>query len=215
MKKFLFLAFALIVPHGTLRAGLFDSVADRTVSVNYRLEVASGTTATVGTTTNTVVIHLSSTTYNSTAWRHTGTREINISAIRCQIDKVAASTGSLRIGVVNAIDLSSGSVTWFYHKSFEKNASNTGDDYNNADAAYFKTRVENGADQNSDGVTPWLLSSDITSDSTLFQSDVSLGSPVGGTIPGKGDIVMQVTNRDWANILFVNLEILYHTPESR
>ena len=183
-------------------ADLFGSVKDKSVAVTYKLAVA----ATI--TTHTVVIDLSDTSN----WPHKETGQINISDIRVSIDKTAASTCTIQIGVVNFVNASTGSVTWFYSQNSERNVSNTNiNPFTNYHETYYRCRVNPGTTPNTNGSTPYILSSQTTTASTVYQDDLNLPSPVGTgtTKPGVGDIVMMVQNG--AVALEVYVEIIYHS----
>jgi len=182
-------------------AWLWEQAPDKTVQVTYNLSVAAATNS-----TSTLVIDLSDTTN----WPHKDTGEINISSIRVDIDKVAASTVTVKLGVVNFVDTSTGSVTWFYSRGFAKNVSNTDVlDFQSYGRLFRRLRA-NSEGRVTNGSTPYLLSNDTTDGSTTYQIDVALPSPNGNTKPGRGDIVMQVT-KDGSNIAVLNIEILYHS----
>ncbi len=184
------------------RAWIFQDVPDKTVTLRYRVPVA----ATISTSV--VVIDLSDTTN----WPHTETGQINISSIRFEFDKTAASTATVKLGVVNEIDASTGSVTWFYSKENTLNVSNTGiESLISPTPTLIRLRVNPNGPQ-TDGLTPYILSNDKTSGSTTYQTDVGLPSPVNNsTLPGFGDLIMSVVNG--ASAITINLEIQYHTEK--
>lgn len=181
---------------------------DVTVRVHYNLAVAAATTSTAA-----VIIDLSDTTN----WPHKmysgSVGFLSISTIRAEVDKVAASTFTLKIGVVTAVDTSTGSVKWFATCSNALNVSNT----NNVPMIFTNNQLNDlkviAPTPNSglDGTTPFLLSSDVTSGSTIYQTDVPLPSPVAGgsTAPGIGDIVMSYT-KDATNANNVTIDLWYH-----
>lgn len=171
-------------------------------TIRYRLSVAANTS------TAAVVIDLSDTTN----FPHKQTRALNINSIRIELDKVAASTCSVKLGVVNMVNPSTGSVTWFYNKSHEVNVSNTDiRDFLNYVPNYIPCRVNKNADS-VDGSTPYILSNDTTSGSTIYQTDVNLPSPLaaGTTKPGTGDVVMSVQT---GGATVVNLTIQYSSEK--
>lgn len=207
IKKTILIGLLLCGFSVTSRAALFTagSANDRVVTV-----VSSATVAALTTSTYTILVDLSDTTN----WPHKKTREINIVGLKVFVDKVAASTGSVKIGVMNMVNASTGSVTWFYNQSWIKNVSNTGN-HNFMDYSFspIKTRVEGGL-AGTDGTTPYLLSNDKISQSTVFQTDVNLPTLVGQSPPGRGDIIVQYQNPDAANTIFVYIEMQYYTPET-
>jgi hypothetical protein len=187
----------LILMAGFSHAALFE---DDVFLVKHRLAVAAATTSTA-----VVVIDLS----NTTSWPHKETGEIIIDSIRYDVDKVAASTGSVKVGVITYINASTGTVTWFLNREFEKNVSNT---QISAIQAYTEFPVRCRVDPLTPftGSTPYILSNETTTGSTTYQSDVNLPSPVGNTSPGVGDIVFAVT-KDPTNAATVSIEIRYRS----
>lgn len=199
LKKYGLLLACLITFAGISHAGIFD--AD-TPQVRYRLSVAADTS------TNTVVVDLS----NTTNWKHKETGEINFDVLRLSLDKLALSTCTVKLGVVNFINTSTGSVTWFFSKEVgmsTSTASSENRDFNDYRPDSIRLRVDPASTPDTDGSTPYILSNDTTSGSTTYQTDINLPSPVGNTAPGAGDLVMLVTNGTGA--LVVNFELLYHT----
>lgn len=206
MKKLLVFIGLMISIGGISRAGFFETTPDYTMTVVYSTSVLTATTS-----TTTIVIDLS----NTTDWPHKNTREINISSVRIEVDKVAASTGTVRLGVVNFVNTSTGSVTWFAEKSLLNNVSNGDNDlYRNYSPNYIRTRVEGGQNITS-GLTPYLFSVNRSSGSTSYQSDIVLPTLAGTFVaPGRGDVIVEISKTSlspWT----VNIEIQYHTPETR
>lgn len=173
-----------------------------TVLVRYRLSVAAGVS------TAAVVIDLSS---NTTTWRHKETGEVDLDVVKIEVDKAAASTATVKLGVVNFVNESTGSVTWVYSKERELNVSNTDPrDYFDFRPNSYRLRVDPAAIPNTNGSTPYAFSNDTTTGSTTYQTDVNLPSPSTGNVaPGTGDVVLSVSNGTGA--IVVNVEILYHT----
>lgn len=183
------------------KAGPFNDFQDRTVTVKYRIALTAAIAS-----TDTVLIDLSDTTN----WPHKDTGAINITSIRIDTDKVAASTASVRIGVVNFVDSSTGSVTWFTGKEGDLNASYVDESpFLNLTPCFYKCRVNNNG-ASVDGSTPYLFSNFKTSGSTIFQTDVVLPSLAtsGSSAPGVGDIVAQIDKTSAAAATF-NIEITY------
>lgn len=202
IRTVLFATLALLGPLRPAHAWFFQEVPDKTVTVRYRQAVAANIS------TAAVVVHLADTT----TWPHSDTGQLNVSSIRIEIDKVAASTGTVKLGVVNFVDSSTGSVTWFYSKESTTNVSNTNvKDYLSYVPNYLRLKVNPAAVPSTAGTTPYLLSNDTTGGSTTYQTDVKLPSPAGNTAPGAGDIVMFANSGSGA--ITVNLEIQYHAEQ--
>ena len=166
--------------------------------IHYRLAVAANTS------TSTIVIDLSSTT----AYKHTETGELNIHSIKLSLDKVAASTCTVKFGVVTLASTTAGNVSWFYTKEHAVNVSNTdiGDEPNYY-PNYIRLRVD-AADSITDGSTPYLLTNDKSTTSTTYQNDVVLPTSAGGNVaPAQGDMVLAVST---GGAVVVIVEIEYH-----
>ena len=200
MKKLL-LSIGLLFTTSLAHADLFQSVKDKSMTVSYRLAVAGAVS------THTILVDLSSTTI----WPHKDVGQLNISSIRLNIDKTAASTCTVQIGVVNFVSGSTGSVTWFYTQNSERNVSNTNiQPLINLHETFYRCRVDPNSRVDQDGSTPYLLSSVKTSGSTIYQTDVILPNPANVSItPGTGDIVMNVSNGTTAVEVYV--EVTYHS----
>lgn len=200
IKQIALLAGLILGVSVSARAWIFEQVPDKNVTVRYRLSVAAALS------TATIAIDLSDTTN----WPHKETGEINISAIRVDIDKVAASSATVKLGVVNFVNSSTGSVTWFYGREFSKNVSNTDVSHVvNYAPNFMKLRVNPGSNDDN-GTTPYLFSNDTTNGSAIYQNDVFLPSPLGNDKPGVGDIILAVNNTDYARVIIVSIEIQYH-----
>lgn len=217
MKKWCW-AFLFIFLPVFAHADLLEPQEDRSYTLKYNLSLTSALQS-----TSTVVIHLASGTKTGifTEWPHYEDGEVNISDLRMEIDKVATSTVAVRLGVITSVNLSSGSVTWFWSKNFQKNVSNTdtGIDISATETVY-RCRV-NASTQDAtgtrlEGTTPYIISNDkialAAAGSTVYQTDVVLPSPAstGATFPGRGDIVMDVV-KDTTNAIDIHLELKYYT----
>jgi hypothetical protein len=210
VKKWFGLLSVLFLFNVSAKAELFESKEDRSYFVRYNLSVPSASASTA-----TVVISLSSNA-STNEWPHVETGELTLSNIKIELDKVAASTVSVRLGVVTAVNASSGSVTWFTGINSLLNVSNTmtNKDGYGTDTVY-RLRVTPGS-AGAEGKTPYLLSSEklalSASGSTVYQTDVKLPSPAstGGSFPGIGDLVMDVTKTISA-VVNVAVELKYST----
>lgn len=198
MKKAL--AVVLLLCAGWAHAGIFDYGAEKTVYVKYDLAVTA-------TSTSTVLVDRSDTTN----WPHKHAGSIRIVGLDVNVDKAAASTTTVKIGVVNFINASTGSITWVWEKSHLTNVSNTDV---NANPHFFpipincKVEPANTAD---DGATPYVLSNDTTSGSSTYQNDSDLPSPNGDVSPGLGDLILFVQKPGTSTTATVNIHIWYYT----
>ena len=201
MKRLWFLALLLGMA-SVSHAELFRGIEDKSVTVNYQLAFTAA-----GASTATLIIDLSDTV----TWPHTETGYIVVTGIKVEFDKAAASTGTVKLGVVNFVNASTGSVTWFWANTNGANVSNT----NNIFALnYYPTPIRlkvvpHSTDPGgSNGTTPYILSNDKTSGSTLYQNDVPLGAPIGAPTPSRGDVVMFIDRG--ANISNIRVELQYY-----
>lgn len=202
MKKLL--GFLGLMFMGSLaHADLFDYVRDKAVSVHYNQDMAAALLSTA-----TVIVDLSDTTN----WPHKDNGAINISSIRIEVDKAAASTTTVRLGVVNFINTSTGSVTWFYTSGNELNVSNTESvGYASFGEGFLRLKATQTATP-TDGTTHYVISNEKTSGSTVYQTDVKLPSLItAGTAPGLGDIVMEVTKA--AAAVNVTVDLIYFSDK--
>lgn len=175
--------------------------------------IFSSTSVGVAVTTYSILVDLSDTVN----FPHKESGEIDLSRIDILVDKAAASTGTIKIGVVNAVGASSGSVTWFLRDSFERNVSNTNPNLSfNLDGMDIKTHA-NGHTPGGNviGTTPYILSNDKTTQSSVFQSTVPLPTPFGNAAPGVGDIVMYASNNDFTSTITVSINLLYHSHQRK
>jgi len=203
-KKFAFSALFIIGISSISHAWDFGINHDANVYVKYQQSIASALTS-----TSAVVIDLS----DSTNWPHSETGEIRVSWLKVSLDKAAASTETIKLGVVNFVNASTGTVTWFYSLPSGYNVSNTNvvDTINYA-PAWLNLRV-NPANQDDAGTTPYILSNDKTDGSTTYQNDVSLPTTYGtDAAPGYGDVILYVDNSD-AKDINVTVEIIYQTKK--
>jgi len=202
-KRFAILLIFLLCFCSVSHALVTDYIPEESVTVNYNLSVA----ADISTTT--LLIDKSDTTN----WPHVKDQWINVDSIKLSVDGVAASTQSVKIGVVSKIHASSGSVTWFhtYRKELNVTGNQTmveGGNYNPA-PSFLRLRVDGGVSfGDGEGSTSYLISNDTDLNTTTYQSDVNLPSPDGNTAPGIGDIIMQISNG--ASAIVIDAQLIYH-----
>lgn len=185
MKKllgFLFLIFMGSLAH----ADLFDFTQQKEYEINF----SSQSPTTVSGVSTLVLIDLSDTA----TWPHKEKKAIHITSIQCEIDKAAASTTTVRMGVVNYVGVSSGSITWFYDKFGALNVSNTNVvAYNEYPNYGINTKV-NLSTGDFDGTTPYILSTDKSSLTTSVKLNTNLSTIVGTQVfPAVGDILIELT----------------------
>ena len=213
MKKFLFSLFVvgfLFGPRWAMAAPVEADLRSKTVQLHCAI------TPTANSSSHTVLIDLSS----STVWPNpTGqTGYVNITGIRASVDKLAASTATVKLGVVTYVNASSGTVKYFFDLLNSKNVSNTLNGVvSQTDNSFRCLKVIPGTNSNVlNGTTPFLISNDLLSSSTAIQTDVALtaintaNGGAGTTYPGLGDIVLSVVNSDGANTINVTVDLMYH-----
>lgn len=166
--------------------------------VNYKIAVAANIS------TYTVLVDLSDTTN----WPHKNAKSLEIKRVKILVDKTAASTCTVRLGVVNHVNASTGSVTWFTGLQNERNVSNTNNAlYHFLDNTVYNLTVYRANNNQTEGATPFLLSNEVTTASTIFQNDVRLPAPIAaGVIPAVGDLVLQVLNGAVAVEVYVEVQ---------
>lgn len=210
MKK-LVLFFGLLLISGITNAAWFDNE-----DVHVRVRVALSQTTTQSSST-TILVALSSNT-----WPHYpyGTRELDISSIRWTLDKVATSTGTLKMGVVTYISGSSSTIAWIWARTLEKNVNNANmEGYENYGDAHIKCRVDPTKNKEglSVGYLPYALTNDYTEGSVDITSSTVLGSAISAINPTAsmtahvGDIVFSFKNNFQAET--ASFEITYHSRD--
>lgn len=212
MKK-LWLALLLVCVPLKVRAYVAEPevLQEKTVIVHFSTTVPAAATA------NFDLVSLN--TSSSTLWPHLDRGEIDISHVNVMIDKVATSTGTVKLGVCTFVNSSTGTVVFFYTSSFQKNVSNGNLPFpNNFSPAYYRCKVNSGrtaTNSDVDGTLPFILSNDRNQGSSAYRStatlSLQLNSPVGLVQPGIGDIIMEVRNLDPTNSVIIFIEVWYHS----
>lgn len=136
-----------------------------------------------------------------------------------EIDKVAAGTATVKMGVITGINSSSGTVRWFWEKNLEKNVSNTtSKDHAVLWPSSIDTRVVGVTVGSLTAVDPtstpgFATSSRVTAADTEaldFQNDVPTATTEGGFMfPSVGDVVLRVIGGGSTNSTVVNARVLY------
>lgn len=203
MKKLALLSLLLLGSVGVAKADFLygGNIQDKSISIHLSTTTAASSGAMI-------LVDLSSTT----VWQHIETGQVNISALAVSYDKLAASSCTVRLGVVTRVDASSGTVEWFYSSDSLINVSNTDiSRFQNVYEPMYRLRV-NGATPVTDGTTPFLVTNDISTLSTVYQSDVNL-TTVANTSgpPAVGDVVMDYNKPGGATSATIVVDLQYNT----
>lgn len=204
MKK-LFTFLFLIGLTSICKADIFDYSKAK----EYTIYFSSSSPTTFTGTTSYILIDLSSTTI----WPHKETGGIHITSIYTEFDKAAASTTSIRLGVINFVNTSTGSITWFDGTRSVNNVSNTNAVYNQEYPDFgIDTKVTRAARADLDGLTNNLLSTEKTSGAGTV--NLSTGMPTilnAYAFPAVGDIVMEISKA--ATAISYYIRIKYYTDK--
>lgn len=195
MKK-LWMLLLLCFSFRNASADIILSSKEEPVSIKF---VLNNVTA----STSTVLIKLSDTVN----YPHKYNGAININNIKVAVDKVAASSGTVKIGVITASSSTAVSVTFFYEASFKRDTISTIFRENkNEDGFLTRCRVTNSA-------TPFIASNDQLLGNTIFGAGTLLPSPVGSsTVGGPGDIVMFYT-ANGVGTVDLDVELIYNSEK--
>ncbi len=135
-----------------------------------------------------------------------------------EVDKVAAATATVKVGVVTAINSSSGTVRWFLTKTLASNVSNT----TNIDQlilwpSSIDTRVVGGGPERvvgTSGTTPGFATSDqvtyANAEALEYQDDVILPTTESGQVtPKLGSILTRVVGGGTSATAAATVSLLY------
>lgn len=193
MKKIILTLLALAFSSPLYAAG-FDTVfRDNAVEVIY-------TSPAVTTSTAAIVVDLS----NTTNWPHRNTGSIDVAGIWVDFDRTGTSTSTVKVGVVNAVDSSSGTITYFWVSNNTTNhAATPGPTTPTLGGSLIRALVS------SNGTTPYILSNNKHTASTLYQTDVTLPTANGTFVaPAAGDIVIFIDGNA-TNAVTATVHLLY------
>lgn len=215
MKRFLlstallltFLSLPKIVKAGDLYAG--SSGGPDVYTVFYT------TNGIISTTT--VVVSLSSQTIGGgNIWPHPLTaRSIIVDSIQIEVDKAAATTAGVKVGVVREVNISSGTIAWFDTCNSTINVSNT-NAFQNIQFANggLNTRVNPVAQTGgpNTGTLPWIFTNDLNQANAIYIASTTIGYPSTASQSPVyrlqvGDIASQIITSAAANVA---IQIRYH-----
>lgn len=136
--------------------------------------------------------------------------ELDVSHVHILMDKVAAATTTIKVGVMTFVNTSTGSVSYFFTRSSRNNVSNTDAVLTaNYTPSFYRLKVYPKAAQ--DGLTPFFVSNEIDSGSAIFNSTTTYQSSIlaAGITPKIGDILMKI-GTDATNAVNVIVDLWYH-----
>lgn len=146
-------------------------------------------------------------------------KSAKVSGWDVEVDKVAAGTATVKLGVITRVNSSSGTVRWFWEKSLERNVSNTTSrDLVLLHPSSIDTRVVGVTPGDLTPVDPTSTPGFTTSDrvtagdaeATEYQDDVPMATTEGVfVLPNVGDVVMRVIGGGSTNTTVVNARVLY------
>lgn len=225
-KKFFLLLIAGLALCKYSHATITDEgvTREKTVSIFYSTTVANQTGA--QSPSRVCLIQLSSTSWPHLYGGSQDVGEVDLSHIHVDIDKAAASSGTVRLGVITYVNTSTGTVTWFFKKSYTKNVSNTNvSDPENETPSFYRCRVVPISGSTVTASTPYILSNEFstgniyTSTGAFPTPGVILSTVTWAPIPPltsylrAGDILMEISNLDSSNSVVINAHLLYHTEK--
>jgi hypothetical protein len=201
MKKLLFLFSFLLLPCLSYAISPIDE--DDNIRVHY-VKYA------ISSSTNIVLMDLS----DITNYKHKYTGNFVISDISLNVERMNTSTGTVKIGVMNFVNASTGSVTYFYEKQLYQVSDSTEiiNIHENYSPSLIRCKVVPSSTVNTNGSTPYIASNNSTSGSTVFQSDVRLLNSLETNIfPNVGDIILTVDKGSAGGVLNVSVTAHYHS----
>ena len=128
-------------------------------------------------------------------------KEIRFSYIKCVLDKATDAYGTVKLGVVTSVGVSSGTISYFYDAPF-KASTGTNIVYEEVySPSYLKARSS----------LRDIVTSDIDTDNVAFNNQTSLNTVIGtSAAPAVGDIILTITKDD-ANSANIVIDALYHS----
>lgn len=152
----------------------------------------------VGTLKYAILVDLS----NNASFLHQGNGRIDISQVYTTVDKTAATNGTIKVGVITAINASLASMSYGLAVPFERNGDTKVESFRH----YTPTQLRLG-------VTSSALTRFVTSDSetgvTFVNTGLTLGSPAGPVIPAVGDVIVKYGFTTGATYT-ASLQYFYH-----
>lgn len=151
------------------------------------LEVAD-----VAVTTRYVLVDKSGTT-----WPHTANQGLKVDAVTINLDREGTGDWVLRIGVVEEVDATDGSVNFFIVEQIRG-------------ALSLNVHIPLHSQAHRELTDDKVISSNDVAGSTNWQNDVTLDNPTGTNVaPGAGDIVMELVEAAGAATLSASVTVEY------
>jgi hypothetical protein len=201
MKKIGFAFLCLFGFIGLCKAEIMVSSKEEPVLVTF-----STSTLVSGTSAQFILVSLPSTSFS-----HINNGALNLVTLNIVIDKVATSSGTLKIGVLTEVNEATGSVKYFAVVPFSRDITSTFMQYT-PDYNHFFARCKVAYN----GSTPFITSNDTAVNQIAFRRDNLLQSPIGLITPHVGDVVMVVTTNAFpanlaANAIDISVTSLYNS----
>jgi len=218
IKKAIVFAFTLLTFTAISKAAPQESdLRSKTIMLHSTWTVAAITS------TNTILVSLSSSTVWPNPTNQTG--YINVTHARITYDKLTTSSCTAKIGVVTYVDTSTGSVKYFFSAQNGIGPASTNSvTFENDNSLRNLKVIPATPNSGFDGTTPYFISNDILSGSTLIRSSGTVTmlpavnvrnggfgfASFGNATPGLGDIILSINNLDATNSIGVIVDLLYH-----
>jgi hypothetical protein len=166
--------------------------------INFGIEALSATTGYV-------LVDLSDTTN----FKHIPTGEIHVLGMSVSTERAATGVYDLHLGVIIRVDATNADTKWFEIVRLETGTDRVVQFYDytlgGRNPEGVNLRVTSGA-------TARFLSNQGLTNSTVFQTDVNLTSPVGSTTPsGLGDLVLYAEEVSGTGTVDFNITLFYET----
>lgn len=180
MRKLILFTLAFGIA-GLAHAGVFGAQEKSNFEIHY---VLAGDITVISTAT--ILIDLSDTSN----FPHKQTTSIDISYLKITVEKVRASSGTIKVGVVTRVDATNADVSFFASVIFATTTATRIEKELAISPSTIRTRIKNGAPL-------FFVTNDSSTSDTLFQTDFPLATGAGGlATPEVGDIVVKTVARN-------------------
>ena len=136
---------------------------------------------------------------SGTAWPHTANQGVGVEGVTINLDREGTGDWVLRIGVVEKVDATNGSVNFFIVLQMRS-------------GTFLNIYIPLHGKANRELTEDKVISSNDVSGSTNWQSDVTLANPTGSDVaPGAVDIVMELVELDGTAIISASVTVEYNS----